>query len=450
MRYSFMKHILYKFTVLIILIITGVRPNSAQTNFDITIEFNNIFRVGYFAWAFDNQTFVFFNDSLSEDPIPPDLEASQPLWQTFNVETGVLTPGQTRYPLQPVLDTDEITLFNPYNLILPSPDNNNLLAFSSRQPNNPYYLTFANRTTDQFIQTSLLTNGNPFFRSEGLLGNWSEEGNIFIYSQGNSFTTEATYFQIRVDESDLLNTTLVQFAPMIEGEVYGLFDVIDRYLDLSTNGDNILAIARREYDELPYLVVWTPDANPNGYRIPAVRGEDVCDASFTQNDTAIVILTRDGRILVYQIATQTVQVLPANVPLNCSFSSEFSPNGSWVALADYMNDQLGFIDIDARTAQASTVLFPPVANAGADIVLEDTDGDGVGELMVNGLESLDSDGEIVSYVWSREGVTRPEGAIESLRFGLGVTILTLTVTDNDGLSDADDIRVILNPPPTTP
>jgi hypothetical protein len=143
-------------------------------------------------------------------------------------------------------------------------------------------------------------------------------------------------------------------------------------------------------------------------------------------------------------------VLPANVPSNCSFVSVFSPNGSWVAVTNYGTDQLGFINIDKHIAQSSTVLFPPVANAGADITLEDSDGDGIGELMVNGLESLDSDGQIIKYVWSRGEATLPEGAIQILRFDVGETIFTLTVTDNDGLSSVDDIRVVLNPAPATP
>lgn len=386
-------HMLYRTCLIsaavVVLMLQGAGRNSAQSDFDIVIAVNNALRLSNFAWAFDNQTFVFLNNGLLEQPVTAAVELAQPAWQTFNVETQVLSPGQTVYPLQPVLDAAEIALFEPFDVILPAP-NNNLLAFAGAQPNAPYYLTFANRATIQSVETPLRTETNPFFQAAGLKGNWSEQGNRFIYSQSNPFTPETTYFQIRVDEVDLLNTVLRPFAPVIDGEVYETFDsVIDRYLDMSTRGDSVLAVARREpsYSEIPYLVVWTPDENTNSYRIPAVRGEDVCDASFTQDDDAVAMLMRDGRVLIYLIETQNILLLSVNVTPDCSFLSEFSPNGAWVAITDFITDRLGFFDITALIAQSPNVLLSPVANAGVDQTLEDSDGDGVGELIFDGSAS---------------------------------------------------------------
>jgi|GEM_PF-2534882 len=440
------RTILLSITV-VFLMLQSTERNSAQSNFEIVIEINNALRVSNFSWGFDNQTFVFLDNGLFEELVTADVELPRPGWRTFNVATQVLSSGDTRYPLQPVLDAAEIASFEPYDVVLPEP-NNTLLAFASAQPNAPYYLTFANRATNQSVDTPLRTETNPFFQSAGLKGNWSEQGNVFIYSQSNPFTPETTYFQIQVDESDLLNTLLRPFAPIIEGEIYDTFDsVIDRYLDTSTFGDNILTVARREpsYGETPYLVVWTPDTNTNSYRIPAVAGEAVCDASFTQDDDAIVMLLRDGRVLVYVIAAQSILILPVNVTPNCSFLSEFSPNGAWVAVTDYTTDQLRFLNITTLIAQSPDSLFPPVANAGSDQSLVDTDGDGVGELIFNGATSFDGDGQIVSYVWSQGSAARPEGALQTLRFPVGITTFTLTVIDDDGLTGVDDITVVLHP-----
>jgi len=80
---------------------------------------------------------------------------------------------------------------------------------------------------------------------------------------------------------------------------------------------------------------------------------------------------------------------------------------------------------------------PPIANAGADQTIS------WGEnVMLTGINSQDSDGSIVSYLW-KEGNTTLDNAISFGKddFDVGEHTITLTVTDNDGATNSDTVIV---------
>ncbi len=87
---------------------------------------------------------------------------------------------------------------------------------------------------------------------------------------------------------------------------------------------------------------------------------------------------------------------------------------------------------------------PPVANAGVDQTVT------LGEpVFINGLASSDSDGYIVSYEWN-EGTTTLSNnwfdAIDTL--AVGAHTVTLTVADDDGATDTDDVIITIAAPTT--
>lgn len=92
------------------------------------------------------------------------------------------------------------------------------------------------------------------------------------------------------------------------------------------------------------------------------------------------------------------------------------------------------------------------ADAGPDQAVGDGDGDGFETVSLDGSGSSDPDGTIVSYEWT-EGAT-VLGTTSSVTAGFDVAnsphTVTLTVTDNDGNTNADDvvITVIANQLPT--
>ena len=83
----------------------------------------------------------------------------------------------------------------------------------------------------------------------------------------------------------------------------------------------------------------------------------------------------------------------------------------------------------------------PVANAGSNQTVTDTDDNGIETITLDGTASSDTDGSIVSYVWS-EGTTQlTTGAIATFDFETGTHTVTLTVTDDDGALSSDNVTI---------
>jgi hypothetical protein len=91
---------------------------------------------------------------------------------------------------------------------------------------------------------------------------------------------------------------------------------------------------------------------------------------------------------------------------------------------------------------------PPVANAGTDQTVVDTDGNGTQNVALNGSASSDADGNIVSYQWSEGGTGVATGATPTVPLSVGVHTLTLLVTDNDGHTATDVVVVTVQAPST--
>ncbi|MFC1968443.1 S8 family serine peptidase [Chloroflexota bacterium] len=108
------------------------------------------------------------------------------------------------------------------------------------------------------------------------------------------------------------------------------------------------------------------------------------------------------------------------------------------------DDFYGYGLVDAYAAATPTGNLPPTANAGPDQEVADSDGSGSEEVTLNGSASNDPDGTIVSYAWSEGG--SPIGTGESLtrNFDVGTHTVTLTVTDDVGATDTDEVLVVVN------
>lgn len=103
---------------------------------------------------------------------------------------------------------------------------------------------------------------------------------------------------------------------------------------------------------------------------------------------------------------------------------------------------------DASSVVNATPTVPavnaaPIANAGADFTVTDTNRDGVEAVQLDGRASVDPDGSIVSYVWSEGGVTLATGSFPKITRGVAAHTLTLTVTDDDGATDTDTVTVTI-------
>ncbi|MGD1893259.1 MAG: PKD domain-containing protein, partial [Cyclobacteriaceae bacterium] len=101
------------------------------------------------------------------------------------------------------------------------------------------------------------------------------------------------------------------------------------------------------------------------------------------------------------------------------------------------------ITINARPNQA------PVANAGPDQLVTDGNGDGTELVTLDGSGSSDTDGTIDSYVWNWNGGST-SGENPQITLPVGQTVITLTVTDNQGETDTDEVEITVNEPANQP
>lgn len=87
-----------------------------------------------------------------------------------------------------------------------------------------------------------------------------------------------------------------------------------------------------------------------------------------------------------------------------------------------------------------------MANAGIDQTITDWDDDGNQVVALDGSRST-ATGTIVSWQWSSDtGVTIPDGQTTGAVFPIGTHIVSLTVTDNDGVSASDSVVILVLAP----
>lgn len=91
----------------------------------------------------------------------------------------------------------------------------------------------------------------------------------------------------------------------------------------------------------------------------------------------------------------------------------------------------------------------PIADAGADQTVTDTDDNGSESVTLNGTGSSDPDGTIASYVWTEGGTQIATGSNPSVTLAVGAHTITLTVTDDQGATATDDVVVTVNAPSTS-
>ncbi len=91
--------------------------------------------------------------------------------------------------------------------------------------------------------------------------------------------------------------------------------------------------------------------------------------------------------------------------------------------------------------------FTPVADAGPDQVVADTNNSGSETVMLDGSGSTDIDGIIVSYVWSENGSQIATGVQPSVDLSLGTHTISLVVTDDSSATATDTVMITIQQHP---
>ena len=161
------------------------------------------------------------------------------------------------------------------------------------------------------------------------------------------------------------------------------------------------------------------------------------------HDALIVVDFEQATIKAMQVrgaAVTEVTLATAVVAVDATFG----PDGD-LYVAEIVTGTVSRIRLDAPPPNVA-----PTASAGADQTVQDTDGNGVQAVTLDGSASSDPDGVIVSHVWSVAGTTVAIGPNPTADFAVGSTTVLLTVTDDLGATGTDTVVVTVDPAPPPP
>ena len=124
----------------------------------------------------------------------------------------------------------------------------------------------------------------------------------------------------------------------------------------------------------------------------------------------------------------------------------YSSSGVYTAVLTVMDDrgESAAVTTSLSITVAEAGALPPVANAGEDQTIALALG--VSQVAVNldGSQSVDNDGLIVNYQWDGVSNNPDDVAQPTLTLGAGSHTFTLTVTDDNGNTDVDSVKIIIN------
>ena len=92
---------------------------------------------------------------------------------------------------------------------------------------------------------------------------------------------------------------------------------------------------------------------------------------------------------------------------------------------------------------------PPIADAGPDQTITDTDNDGFESVTLDGSASSDPDGMMASYEWREDKTLIATGESPLIDFSVGVHTVSLTVIDSDGAKNDDEVIITVEAMPNT-
>lgn len=145
----------------------------------------------------------------------------------------------------------------------------------------------------------------------------------------------------------------------------------------------------------------------------------------------------DGTIASYQWLVGQSTVLATGATANVRL-----PDGPQTLTLRVTDDDGGVAtDTVTITVAAPNPATAPVARAGADRTVADSDAQAGEDVTLDGSASTDADGTLVSYQWQRDGQVIATGVTANVRLADGESFITLVVTDDAGNSASDGMLV---------
>lgn len=187
-------------------------------------------------------------------------------------------------------------------------------------------------------------------------------------------------------------------------------------------------------------------ANSGGFRaITVTTGVDLDDSyQLYYGTTTVGAIGANDQATVEDLTPGDYSVGLNDVAANCSVTGS---NPATVRVEAGVNVDVTFNVVCTALNQ------PPTADAGPDQTVTDTDDSGSEDVTLDGSGSTDADGTIESWSWTVEGTEIATTEMATVTFDVGTYNVTLTVTDNDGATDSDNVMITVeapvgNQPPT--
>jgi WD40 repeat protein len=236
---------------------------------------------------------------------------------------------------------------------------------------------------------------------------WSMDGNQIAYTSSEDIV--------------VVDATTLQEQLRLEGHIYDITSI-----EWSPNG-SYLASADSEN-----VIVW--DVSTGEVQETFVKNYSdvvgVPQVAWSKDNTRIASTTYD-QIEVWDLqSSQRILLYDA---------------GSNIRNIIWRSD--GMILFAAGTIR-NTLGDPPIANAGEDqtVVADDAISASV---MLQGGDSIDNDGPIVTYDWYEDEnlISTGPGSQAEVELNVGIHTLMLTVTDDDGMTDSDEVVITVKAAP---
>ncbi len=219
--------------------------------------------------------------------------------------------------------------------------------------------------------------------------------------------------------------------------------VIDGYVGggIAVEASNLLDAAFDNFS------IESLDSSPPPANVPPTAAFSVSttdgEAPLTVTLDASSSTDSDGTIVEYNWSASDGQTASSR-RVNMTFS-----NAGTYTISLVVTDNNGLQSTNTAK-KAVTVTAKPVAPV-AKLTVSPTNGDAPLTVSLNGNGSSDSDGRIVDYAWTASNGQQAAGKNSQITFDhAGNYTITLTVTDNDGLTDTAQGSVTVTPKPVAP
>jgi hypothetical protein len=281
-----------------------------------------------FVWSADSRTFVFLGSTAQRG-----VEIAASHWYSYDVAIAALNPSSI-WPLQPVLTSTEIKIFNPLlvgatTFMHASPDGRYVVyAMQDMQR-----LALGDRLLGQTNLIPDVSIPDPTTGPDQFRVLWSADSTALTVVFASAYSDEfgAVYVRGFTHNPAAIETVTIG-ASLIDGRAFRHLTVHD----LSADGSTILLSGAEIYPNsdlppsLPIPILWTPAAPKDGEIFDSLAGM-IRGASFEADESKLLIVNELGLVRFDRISKQ-VAVLNSAISAEWVSRALFSPDAEHAAL----------------------------------------------------------------------------------------------------------------------